>query len=45
MTGKWKLTLIYFEEKEMTAKNKNATFILVLNITNVPNFEVWKWFK
>ena len=29
----------------MTARNKNATFILVLNIANVPNFEVLKWFK
>ena len=31
---------MYFEKKETTARNKNVTFILVLNITNVPNFEV-----
>ena len=33
------------KKKEMTARNKNATFMLVLNITNVTNFEVWNWFK
>ena len=33
------------KKEEITARNKDATFILVLNITNVPNFEVWKWFR
>ena len=42
MTINEKVTSKYFNKKEIAARNKSVTLIYALNITPIPNFELWK---